>query len=150
VSNLFGAYDSMFPTYRYSAALVLFGCCFTAQALADDRSVDVFLNNGVTAHRGNSAEYPENTMPAFRSGIEIGADWIELDIFRTKDGKIVVIHDRTTQRVGDKNLVVPESTYEQLLTVDVATEFRNRQGKSVEAVPRQTIPLLKDVLPVHD
>ncbi len=47
---------------------------------------------------------------------------IELDIFRTKDGKIVVIHDRTTGRVGDRDLVVPEATYEQLLAVDVAAD----------------------------
>ena len=71
---------------------------------------------------------------------------IELDIFRTKDGKIVVIHDRTTGRVGDRDLVVPEATYEQLLAVDVAADFRRRQGKSSEAVPKHAIPLLEDVL----
>ncbi len=73
-----------------------------------------FLRNGVTAHRGNSGEFVENTLPAFQSGIELGADWVELDIFRTKDGQLVVLHDRTTGRVGDKNLVVAESTYEEL------------------------------------
>jgi hypothetical protein len=117
-----------------------------ANALGDEPDADSFLNSGVTAHRGNSGEYPENTIPAFKSGIEIGADWVELDIFRTKDGRLVVIHDRTTERVGDKNLVVPESTYEQLLTVDVATDFRQRHGKTIEAVPKQTIPLLEEVL----
>jgi len=66
--------------------------------------------------------------------------------FRIQDGKLVVIHDRTTERVGDKNLVVPDSTYEQLLSVDVATEFRKRHGKSIEVVPKHTIPLLNDVL----
>ena len=55
---------------------------------ADD-DIGEFLANGVTAHRGNSGEFPENTLPAFKSGIEAGADWIELDIFRTKDGKLV-------------------------------------------------------------
>ncbi len=35
---------------------------------------DGFLHNGVTAHRGNSGEFPENTIPAFRSGIQLGAD----------------------------------------------------------------------------
>lgn len=117
-----------------------------ATATGDGSTVTTFFDNGVTAHRGNSAEHPENTIPAFKSGIELGADWIELDVFRTQDGKLVVIHDRTTERVGDKNLVVPDSTYEQLLSVDVATEFRKRHGKSIEAVPRHTIPLLKDVL----
>ena len=105
-----------------------------------------FLNNGVTAHRGNSGEHPENTIPALESGIEVGADWIELDVLRTKDGKLVVIHDRTTERVGDKNLAVPETTYSELLTVDVATDFRGRTGQSIEECPAQRIPLLEDVL----
>lgn len=105
-----------------------------------------FLDNGVTAHRGNSSEYPENTVPAFQSAIEVGADWIELDIFRTKDGQLVVIHDATTQRVGDQHLVVAESTYEQLAKVDVAAEFRRRTGKTIDACPPQRIPLLADVL----
>ena len=105
-----------------------------------------FLANGVTAHRGNSGEFPENTVPAFQSGIDVGADWIELDIFRTKDGQLVVTHDRTTRRVGDQNLVVAEVTYEELAKVNVATDFRRRSGKTVEECPPQRIPLLKDVL----
>ena len=44
----------------------------------------LFVSNGVTAHRGNSSDFPENTMPAFQSGIDVGAEWIELDIFRTE------------------------------------------------------------------
>ncbi|MDA7893393.1 glycerophosphodiester phosphodiesterase family protein [bacterium] len=105
-----------------------------------------FLLNGVTAHRGNSAEYPENTLPAFQSGIDVGADWIELDVLRTADGKLVVIHDKTTTRVGDKHLSVANSTYAELATVDVAIDFRMRTGKTLEECPPQRIPLLKDVL----
>lgn len=105
-----------------------------------------FLCNGVTAHRGNSAEFPENTIAAFQGGIDAGADWLELDIYRAKDGQIVVIHDLTTKRVGDKSLVVADSTYEELLTVDVATDFRRRNDKSLQEVPKHTIPLLEDVL----
>jgi glycerophosphoryl diester phosphodiesterase/dienelactone hydrolase len=105
-----------------------------------------FRDNGVTAHRGNSSEFPENTVPAFESGIEVGADWIELDILRTKDGKLVVIHDLTTKRVGDQNLVVAKSSYEELAKVDVASDFRRRSGKTIAECPPQQIPLLKDVL----
>jgi len=105
-----------------------------------------FRENGVTAHRGNSSEFPENTVSAFQSGINVGADWIELDILRTKDGKLVVIHDPTTKRVGDRNLVVAKSAYEELAKVDVATDFRRRSGKTIAECPPQKIPLLKDVL----
>lgn len=105
-----------------------------------------FLQNGVTAHRGNSGEFPENTIPAFQSGIDLGVDWLELDVLRSKDGQLVVIHDLTTGRVGDKNLVVAESTYNELRTVDVATDFRQRHGRTIDDCPPQTIPRLEDVL----
>lgn len=56
------------------------------------------------AHRGASADYPENTMSAFRSAIELGADGIELDVHLSKDGVPVIIHDadvaRTTSGTG--------------------------------------------------
>ncbi len=105
-----------------------------------------FLQNGVTAHRGNSGEYPENTMPAFESALAQGADWIELDLFRSKDGKLVVIHDATTERTGEINLRVTDSTYDELCKLDVAAAFRRRTGKSIQECPPQNIPLLDDVL----
>ena len=105
-----------------------------------------FLQNGVTAHRGNSGQFPENTLPAFKSGIELGADWIELDVFRTGDGNLVVIHDQNTDRVGDKHLTVSDSSYEELQSVDVATDFRRRRSRSRDACPPERIPLLEEVL----
>lgn len=58
----------------------------------------------VIAHRGASAESPENTIPAFRLGLEQGADALELDVRLSRDGVPVVIHDttldRTTGRAG--------------------------------------------------
>lgn len=112
----------------------------------DSDPPDQFLRNGVTAHRGNSSEFPENTLPAFASGIAVGADWIELDLFQTRDGKLVVTHDRTTGRVGDRNLDVTQSTYAELLAVDVATGFRRATGNTVESCPPQKMPLLEEVL----
>lgn len=105
-----------------------------------------FLQNGVTAHRGNSGEYPENTLPAFQSGIEVGADWLELDLFLTRDGKLVVTHDKTTQRVGDRSLNVAESTYAELKAVDVASDFRKRHQLTKAECPPLEMPLLEDVL----
>jgi glycerophosphoryl diester phosphodiesterase len=115
---------------------------YTNAALA----AEGFLKNGVTAHRGNSGEHPENTLPAFRSAIDLGADWIELDIFLTRDGKLVLSHDRTTGRMGDRSLVVPDSTYEELRTVDVAASFRQARGKTIRECPKHTMPLLEEVI----
>lgn len=121
-------------------------CSVSVQGEEFQRIQNSFLSNGVTAHRGNSGEYPENTLSAFRSAIELGADWIELDIFLSRDGQLVVIHDKTTARVGDKDLNVMHSSYADLLRVDVATDFRRRTGQTIEQCPAARIPLLKDVL----
>ena len=50
------------------------------------------------AHRGASAQYPENTLLAFRKAIEQGVDALEIDIHRTVDDELVVIHDSTLER----------------------------------------------------
>jgi glycerophosphoryl diester phosphodiesterase len=52
----------------------------------------------VIAHRGASAELPENTLPAFERAIEVGADAIELDVHADRAGRLVVTHD--APRVG--------------------------------------------------
>ena len=118
-----------------------------AQETKDSTQTSTFLHNGVTAHRGDSLAFPENTLPAFDSAIELGVDWLELDIFRTADGKLVVTHDRQTGRVGDRDLNVLESTYDELHSIDVATQFRNQNKLTMEQCPAQHMPLLSDVLP---
>ncbi len=55
----------------------------------------------IYAHRGASAELPENTLPAFARAIELGAFGIELDVHLTRDGIPVVIHDETVDRTTD-------------------------------------------------
>ncbi|HVJ15569.1 MAG TPA: glycerophosphodiester phosphodiesterase family protein [Polyangiaceae bacterium] len=51
------------------------------------------------AHRGASAELPENTLPAFRRALELGADVLELDVHPSRDGVFVVSHDPTAERI---------------------------------------------------
>jgi glycerophosphoryl diester phosphodiesterase len=50
------------------------------------------------AHRGASAERPENTMPAFERAVEIGVDALELDVHLTRDDQLIVAHDETAAR----------------------------------------------------
>ena len=73
----------------------------------------------VAAHRGNVAEYPENTMLAYKSAYEIGADMIELDLHMTKDGEIVLIHDGELARTADVSGRINELTLEEILRADV-------------------------------
>lgn len=51
----------------------------------------------IIAHRGATAVFPENTIPAFLEAVRIGADAIELDVHLTKDGQVIVVHDATIQ-----------------------------------------------------
>jgi len=114
-----------------------------AQTKADGK---LGMVKGVTAHRGNSVAFPENTLEAFQGGIDAHADWVELDIHKTKDGQIVVSHDKNTKRASGIDLDIASSTYKELLKVDVATEFRKKNNLSLEQCPPKQIPLLRDAI----
>lgn len=92
----------------------------------------------ITAHRGASALYPENTMAAFRGALELGADWVELDVQQTMDGQIVVLHDANTRRTTGVKGNVWNMTYEQVSKLDAGRLF----GREFAGEP---IPLLSEV-----
>ena len=73
---------------------------------------------GICAHRGENARHPENTLPAFREAIRLGAQQIEFDICRTKDGRLVIMHDLTVNRTTDGEGAVSELTFEQIRKLD--------------------------------
>lgn len=62
----------------------------------------------VVAHRGASAYAPENTLPAFLLGAQQGATFVEIDLQRTRDGALVVLHDLTLERTTDVEEVFPD------------------------------------------
>ncbi len=88
----------------------------------------------IVAHRGASRERPENTLPAFRRAVELGADAVELDVHRTSDGVIVVHHDPAIldERTGGR---VP------IASIDLAILRTHR-------VRGEAIPTLAEVLAV--
>lgn len=85
----------------------------------------------VAAHRGWCAAYPENTMEAFRAAAELGVDQIETDIRVTKDGELVLIHDKTVDRTTNGTGPVNQLTLEELR----ALEAGKIQGKVGYKVP---------------
>lgn len=91
----------------------------------------------IIGHRGCMGSLPENSLSGFRKAIEVGADGIELDIHRTKDGEIVVIHDETINRTSNGNGLVKEMTLKQLKTYNL-----NAIDGSVSD---EKIPTLKEV-----
>lgn len=70
------------------------------------------------AHRGCMAQYPENTLAAFRESAP-AVDMIELDLWRCGSGELVVFHDETLDRVADATGRVDETPYDELRNVDV-------------------------------
>jgi len=70
------------------------------------------------AHRGASHYAPENTMPSFELGLTMGANGIETDLQETKDGKLVMFHDRTIDDKSNGTGAIRDYTYEELLKMD--------------------------------
>src|SRR5579864_2133877 len=98
----------------------------------------------VIAHRGASWDLPENTLPAFERAIEVGADYVELDVHADRDGRLVVTHDPPGTR-----LLPGLPTLEEVLEV-----CRGRIGTMIELktparyrchdVVRRTLRLVDD------
>ena len=70
------------------------------------------------AHRGASGVAPENTLLAFATAIEAGADVIEFDAQITKDEKLVIFHDKTLEKVTGETQRISDFTLEELLKKD--------------------------------
>jgi len=73
----------------------------------------------IVAHRGASYDAPENTLESIELGWQQQADAVELDIMLSRDGKIVVFHDKDTKRLGGVDKPVVEQTLQELQALDV-------------------------------
>ena len=101
----------------------------------------------IVAHRGASAQAPENTMEAFRLGVEAGADAIELDVHLTADGELAVIHDETLDRTTDRTGRVAEQTMAQIREADAGATFARPGDSGLPFAGRGlTVPTLAEVL----
>jgi glycerophosphoryl diester phosphodiesterase len=75
------------------------------------------------AHQGGEIEAPSNTMFAFKTALDKGAEVLELDVHATADGEIVVIHDATVDRTTNGSGAVDEMTLEEIKKLDAAYWF---------------------------
>ena len=73
----------------------------------------------VIAHRGAHTQAPENTLAAFRKAIELGCDFVEMDIRQTKDGALVIMHDATVDRTTNGAGKVEDMTLSRIRDLDV-------------------------------
>lgn len=93
----------------------------------------------VWAHRGASAEAPENTLAAFAAAEAAGADGIELDVHLSRDGVPVVIHDDTVDRTTSGRGAVVRLSLSELRRLDAGSWFANRFAG-------EPVPTLEEVL----
>lgn len=92
----------------------------------------------LAAHRGGAQLWPENSLPAFRNAIALGADFLEFDVHLSKDGEVVVIHDPTLERITTGAGTVRERTLVDLK----ALRLKDRDGK----VTDEAIPTLEELV----
>ena len=93
----------------------------------------------IIAHRGASEEAPENTLPAMQLAWEQGADAVELDLWLSRDGKLVVFHDADTKRFAEPARKIKEMTLAEIQQLDVGA-FKGAQFKGVR------VPALESIL----
>lgn len=93
----------------------------------------------VVAHRGASAEESENTLRAFTSAVELGADAVEFDVRMSADGRAVVVHDPAVDRTTDGHGLVRDLTLAELKRLRVRSS-----GGETEEIPTldETLALL--------
>ena len=88
------------------------------------------------AHRGASQYAPENTMTSFRLGVKMGANGIETDVQKTKDGVLVLFHDNTMQRTLSIDGSISDFTWQELQCFDAGIfkgeEFKGERIVSLE------------------
>lgn len=103
--------------YKHDAGTV-------AGAESDDNAAEEEIRlPAIIAHRGYSSVFPENTVAAFEGAVDIGADYIELDVQLTSDGQAVVFHDDDLKRITGMEGRVSDYTYDELCQLDAGSWF---------------------------
>ena len=92
----------------FAAFLVSFACVAWGQA----------PQVVVISHRGEHLHHPENTLPAFRAAFEAGADFIEVDVRTTSDGRLVLMHNDTVDARTNGSGAVKDLTFDEIRALD--------------------------------
>lgn len=101
----------------------------------------------IIAHRGISFDLPENSLSAFDASWAVGVDGIEGDFHLTRDGSIVCIHDDNTSRVCNKNLVICNSTLQELKELNLQCEGKDHLNIKIPTLTEvlKTVPSGKKI-----
>ena len=92
----------------------------------------------LVAHRGNAREFPENTLPAFNSALELGLRFLELDVHISADGVPMVIHDHELLRTTGRPGCVFDLRSRELVQIDAGEPERFGERFRGTCIPRLT------------
>jgi glycerophosphoryl diester phosphodiesterase len=92
----------------------------------------------VVAHRGDWRNFPENSLEAIDNAIKMGVDIVELDVKKTKDGELILMHDRTLDRTTTGKGLVSENTLSDIRKLNL------RNGCNIRTIHK--VPTLEEAL----
>ncbi len=98
------------------------------------------------AHRGASAECPENTLPAFQRAVDLGVDALEMDVHLTRDNQLIVVHDDRCERTTGAQLAWAELDRVEAQQLDAGWGFVAPDGTRPFAGKGIAVPLFEDVV----
>jgi glycerophosphoryl diester phosphodiesterase len=106
--------------FFFKRAAIVLATALAAPALAaDSPPAGAPKKIVVIAHRGAHREAPENTLASLEKAIEIGCDYVELDVRRTKDGALVIMHDSSVNRMTNGKGQIADLTLEEIRKLEV-------------------------------
>ncbi len=138
------AYGSDTPTLFEQYYALLSGAIGIVSDAVDsylDIACNQFEENTMTrlpiniGHRGIPSKSPENSIEGAQYAYELGAEVIEIDVYLTKDNQAVLMHDATTGRTCNKDLVIAESTLEELTALYCNKGYERKERFKDAKVP---------------
>ncbi|MDB4922574.1 glycerophosphodiester phosphodiesterase family protein [Mucilaginibacter sp.] len=103
----------------------------------------------VVAHRGDHTVYPENTLEGYAATIKDGADYIEIDLRTTSDGKLISMHDASINRMTDSKGLIKDLTVQQVAELKV--RVKSKPDTATYRIPtfEQILELCKDKIYIY-
>ena len=121
--------------------------CTKQSSLPASLPTEPFL---VIAHRGASAYAPDHTITSYQMAADMEADYIEIDLQMTKDGRLIALHDEAIPD-GDKEILVADLTFDEVILYLPGEVFNNKQPVfASEDYESTRVPELKEVLDHFD
>jgi len=141
-----------------SAAALLAGCART-NLTSTGGVLNYMPDNAVIAHRGTIYWAPELTEAAFRWARNTGADYVELDVQRSKDSVLIIMHDKTFRRTTDVAEIFPgreadpidSFTYEEIMALDAGSAFNKKNpDQARQTFAGQDVLVFEDVFRIAE